>query len=67
MSAFEWSKLLGVGLKHLGLSPAEFWALTPAEFSLIVGRATGPAPMTRGGLDALLRSYPDAEEGSLDE
>ena len=31
MSAFDWPGLMRAGICGLGLRPAEFWALTPAE------------------------------------
>ena len=55
---FAWRTLLRAALA-LGLKPAEFWALTPAEFALMLGQ--GPEPMTRAGLDALAAAFPDKE------
>ncbi|WP_425466770.1 phage tail assembly chaperone [Pararhodobacter zhoushanensis] len=44
----------------LGLRPIEFWALTPAELMIMLGRdeAAGSG-FTRARLDALLARYPD--------
>lgn len=63
----DWAALMRVGLQGLGLEPAAFWRLTPVELATMVGTATRAAPMTRAGLDALMRSYPDTrKEGDRD-
>ncbi|RKF12967.1 phage tail assembly chaperone [Roseovarius spongiae] len=59
MSGFDWPALMQAGLRGLRLRPAEFWALTPAEFRLMLGEAQGLAPLARDGLEALMRSFPD--------
>ncbi len=40
---FDWPGLMRAGMRGLGLRPAEFWALTPAELRLMLGeeRAAG--------------------------
>lgn len=60
----DWAGLLRAGLHGLGLRPAEFWALTPAELRLMLGRETGIAPLARARLDELLKAYPDQEGGT---
>ena len=52
------------GIKGLGLRPAEFWALTPAELMLMLGHDAGEAPLLSDGLAALMAAYPDSEKGS---
>jgi len=47
------------GIRGLGLHPSQFWALTPAELELMLGKPTGVSPLKRAGLDALLADYPD--------
>lgn len=66
MSGFEWPVLMRAGMKGLGLRPAEFWALTPAELKLMLGEAQGVSPLARGQLDALLQAYPD-QTGEMDD
>jgi hypothetical protein len=44
-------------ISALGLSPADFWALTLAEWRWLMPDA--PTAMTRAGLDTLLHLYPD--------
>ena len=62
----DWPGLLRVGigparLGGLGLTPAEFWALTPAELALLLGIEPGKgAGMTRDRLAELVARYPDA-------
>ncbi|MFO1139527.1 MAG: phage tail assembly chaperone [Paracoccus sp. (in: a-proteobacteria)] len=61
----DWPGLLRVGigparLGGLGLTPAEFWALTPAELALMLGIEPGKgAGMTRDRLAELVARYPD--------
>lgn len=55
------------GIQGLRLTPAQFWALTPAELKLMLGPEMGQAPLSRAGLDALLAAYPDKEQGEGDE
>jgi uncharacterized phage protein (TIGR02216 family) len=52
------------GLRGLGLRPAEFWALTPAELQLMLGDPGASAPLLSDGLAALMAAYPDKSEGS---
>ncbi len=59
MSRFDWPALQRAGIRGLGLKPAEFWQFTPAEFRLMLGIDGGDAPMSRAGLDALSKAYPD--------
>lgn len=62
----DWAGLLRAGLGRLGLRPAEFWALTPAELMLLLaaesGARTGGTPMGRAGFEALAGAWPDGEE-----
>ncbi|MBQ0803725.1 rcc01693 family protein [Sulfitobacter sp.] len=51
------------GLKGLGLTPADFWALTPAELQLMLGTTGAQAPLLSDGLTALMAAYPDTSEG----
>lgn len=64
MSAFDWPKLMRAGMRGLGLSPGQFWDLTPAELALLLGHGDEDAPLTRGRLDDLARAFPDATETS---
>ncbi|WP_417727350.1 rcc01693 family protein [Roseovarius sp.] len=58
---FDWPALMRAGMQRLGLRPAEFWALTPVEFRLMLGERQGVPPMARDGLEALLRAFPDRQ------
>jgi len=70
MSGFDWPGLMRAGMHGLGLKPAEFWALTPAELWLLLGPEAGEMPMVRTRLEQLAAAYPDhqtdngAENGS---
>lgn len=67
MSRIDWPQLMQAGLRGLGLRPQEFWALTPAELELMLGRPGGVAPLRRTRLDELLRVYPDETGDMSDE
>lgn len=56
---FDWPGLLRLGLTGLRLSPAQFWALTPAELMLMLGHDGAGAPMGRGRLEELAQAFPD--------
>lgn len=60
MQRFNWLELMRFGLVQLRLTPDQFWALTPAELTLIAG-SDGARVMSRSGLDALMTRYPDNE------
>jgi len=66
MSSFDWPGLMQAGLRGLGLKPAEFWALTPAELRVMLGDARGTAPLGRGALDVLMQAYPDTRGANED-
>lgn len=60
----DWPALmrLGMGLPRLGglgLAPAVFWALSPAELALMAGEGGQEAPLSRARLGELLAAYPD--------
>ncbi|WP_425466234.1 rcc01693 family protein [Ostreiculturibacter nitratireducens] len=51
------------GLVRLGLTPGEFWRLTPVELELMLGTEAGIAPLTRARLEELARAFPDKLKG----
>jgi uncharacterized phage protein (TIGR02216 family) len=67
MGGFDWSGLLKIALTGLRLTPAQFWALTPVELSLMLGTENVRPPIDRASLEALARRFPDATKGSLDD
>lgn len=62
MSGFDWPALMHAGMRGLGLSPTEFWQLTPAELQLLLGATPSNAPLARARLNELLAAYPDRKE-----
>jgi uncharacterized phage protein (TIGR02216 family) len=61
---FDWAGLMRLGLRGLGLKPAEFWALTPAELMVMLGKdGGGGAPLGRARLEELARAFPDRVSG----
>lgn len=59
---FDWPALMRVGLQHLRLQPEQFWALTPAEFTLLLGKPGSAAPLSRTRLNELSGAFPDHPE-----
>lgn len=64
MESLDWPGLLRAGLRELRLTPTQFWALTPAELLIMLGREEQQAPLTRAGLEDLARRFPDSRKGS---
>ncbi|HBQ35887.1 MAG TPA: hypothetical protein DD729_03460 [Rhodobacteraceae bacterium] len=62
MSGFDWPDLMRAGFCGLGLQPAQFWQLTPAELLLMLGEGASDAPMGRARLEELAKVYPDKME-----
>lgn len=66
MATIDWPGLMRAGLHVLRLHPEAFWALTPAELAMMLGQGAGRAPMTRSGLAALERAFPDDRKEMTD-
>lgn len=66
MSGIDWPGLMRVGLHGLGLTPQEFWRLTPVELRIMLGAEPGVPPLTRARLDELAAAFPDAGKGRGD-
>lgn len=47
----------------LGLTPPQFWALTPIELRLMLGRESGGALMSRARLEEMSAAFPDTTRG----
>lgn len=63
----DWPALMRAGIRGLGLRPGEFWALTPAELELMLGKPAGVAPLGRSRMEALLAAHPDGTGEICDE
>ncbi len=59
MAALDFAGMMRAGLQTLGLHPAQFWDLTPAELALMLGIEGGQGAMTRQRLEALAARFPD--------
>ena len=59
MSGLDWPGLMRAGMTGLGLTPDQFWSLTPAELALMLGVDPAAAPMNRSRLAAMSRAWPD--------
>lgn len=62
---FDWGALMRAGIFGLGLKPAEFWALTPAELMLMLGKVGVPT-IGRAEFEALMADWPDGDGGADD-
>ena len=59
---FPWDEAMQFGFGVLRLSPDAFWAMTPRELAHAVIAVRGHAmPLDRGGLDDLMKEFPDRE------
>lgn len=67
MRAFDWRGLMRAGLCDLGLTPDQFWRLTPAELLIMLGLDGGPAPLSRARLEELAAAFPDKPMEAEDE
>ncbi len=62
MPQINWAALLRAAVQGGRMQPTDFWSLTPVELMMILGREQAQ-PLQRAGLDALLKAFPDMEEG----
>ncbi|MBA3325181.1 MAG: phage tail assembly chaperone [Rhodobacteraceae bacterium] len=60
MTRVAWPELMRLGMVELGLAPAVFWDLTPAELFLLARLDESPRALTRAGLVELSARFPDA-------
>jgi uncharacterized phage protein (TIGR02216 family) len=60
MRRIDWPGLMRVGLHGLGLTPAEFWHLSPVELRIMLGAEPQASALTRTRLDELAAAFPDA-------
>ncbi|MFK7746318.1 MAG: rcc01693 family protein [Roseobacter sp.] len=67
MKGIDWPALMRAGMQGLGLTPNDFWALTPAELQLLMGTPAQSGPMLKSGLETLMASFPDTNRGPQDE
>lgn len=58
--SLDWAGLMRAGMQGAGLKPDEFWALTPAELAMMLGREGGG--MGRARLDELAALFPDGSD-----
>ncbi|MFC7704996.1 phage tail assembly chaperone [Plastorhodobacter daqingensis] len=59
MRTLDWRGLMRAGLRDLGLTPAEFWQLTPADLLIMLGLDGGPPALNRARLEELAAAWPD--------
>jgi len=59
VSKVNWAALMRLGIVELRLRPEQFWALTPAELTLMAGTFGEAASLSRAGFTDLAASFPD--------
>ncbi len=59
MTGLDWPGLMRAGMHGIGLSPEDFWRLTPVELRIILGADAMMPPLTRARLEDLASRYPD--------
>jgi len=73
MQAIDWAGLMRVGMGPparggLGLAPERFWALTPLELRVMLGRLDGGGGvMGRADMEALMAAWPDVRRPAVPE
>ena len=62
MQLLPWDEAIGFGLGVLGLSPDDFWRMTPREL-VLAAKARNPngGVLTRLSFAELMRRYPDGQ------
>lgn len=57
-----------IGLGRLKLSPKDFWAMTPREFSAALRGAfpASEAGLSRGELEKLMTQFPDGDASKIE-
>ncbi len=65
MNRIDWPGLMRVGLNGLGLTPAEFWRLTPVELRIMLGAEQAAPALTRARLEELAAAFPDVVPGDV--
>lgn len=60
MAEIDWAGLMRAGIGGLGLTPTDFWGLTPAELALKLGRGEALSiRIDRQKLEQMMRRLPD--------
>jgi uncharacterized phage protein (TIGR02216 family) len=61
MNPFPWEAAMQFGFGVLRLAPDAFWRMTPRELAqaVIAVRGVATMPITRAGMDRLMRQFPD--------
>ena len=67
MTAIDWPGLMRAGLHGLGLTPAEFWRLTPVELKIMLGAERSNPALSRARLEELAAAFPDYGKAETDD
>ncbi len=60
-ASIDWRELMRLGLAEMRLTPDAFWALTPAEFLLLLGQPRSASILNRQDMNELMNRFPDEE------
>ena len=58
-TGFDWHGLMAVAFGELRLKPWEFWALTPHELQVMLGRDAQVGPRSFSDFEGLMSRFPD--------
>ena len=67
MRRVDWPGLMRAGMQGLGLTPDQFWRLTPAELRIMLGAEAAVPPLTRARLEELAAAFPDRGREAVKE
>ena len=62
MSGIDWPGLMRAGMGRLGLTPDQFWRLSPVELRIMLGAEAAVPPLTRARLEELAAAFPDVRQ-----
>lgn len=55
----DWPGLMRAGMQGLGLTPDQFWRLSPVELRIMLGAERAAPALTRARFEELASAFPD--------
>jgi uncharacterized phage protein (TIGR02216 family) len=55
----DWPGLMRAGMQGLGLTPDQFWRLSPVELRIMLGAERAAPALTRAQFEELASAFPD--------
>lgn len=63
----DWPGLMRTGMQGLGLTPDQFWRLSPVELRIMLGADRAAPALTRARFEELASAFPDAPQHTQGE